>query len=121
MKLELDQNQIEIAINEKINSAVVEALSGYAIKQAIATTVTESVANGSVAEAIKQAVAKVDKTRLVEALAAQIERTTTACVCRLLETSFIDMMMNLQGYQSFQTKERAEFAANMRAELDRSK
>lgn len=101
MNIELDQTAIAATINAKATQAVQAAFGGYEMQKAVAEIVTTEVAQTVVADAIRQAVASIDKTALTQALAAELQRTTTRAVATMLNEGLVDIVCKLRGIGNY--------------------
>ena len=110
MKIELDQEVIDVAINKTATKAIAEALSGYSVTSSIAEVVTNQVATGAIAEAIRKAVEDVDTAKLTQHLAAEMQRATAKAVVNVLQEGLLSIVCKIRGigdYSDDDKKERA--------------
>ncbi len=115
MKLEIDEVAIGKAINASATAAMAAALGGHDMHRAVAQIVTEDVARGAIADAVKQAVAQVDRSALVTALAAELQRATTRAVVTMLNEGLVDIVCKLRGIGNY--GEDVQRRAAVKAEL----
>lgn len=85
MKVELEQDVINKAIQDSATKAIADALKGFSVISAIADVVTEQVAHGAITEAIKNAVQNVDTDDLIKHLSKEMQAATTKAVVVLLQ------------------------------------
>jgi DNA-binding protein YbaB len=118
MKIEIDPQAMELALQDTALAAFKDALGGWEVRQALAKAVSREVMEGIIAQGVRDAVAKMDLSRLSNALAAQMERAATAAVVRLLHDSFVECILRLRGDRSYgDTEEGRKVRAALRAEL----
>jgi hypothetical protein len=114
MNIQIDQSQLDQAVNTHINTAIQQALQGYSVKDAIGKQISESVASGVLAEAIDSAIAKVDTGALTTHLANEIQRATTSAVVSILHEGLADLIMTIRKVPSYdQEKMKTERAIIM--------
>ena len=117
MNITIDQEQIDAGINQHINAAVLNALSGWEIKDAISKKITSSVANETIGKAIEKAIEQFDTETLTQALAEQIQITTTKAVTKIIKTGFIEVLMKLQGIPDYDDKKKDAARERLEAEI----
>ena len=116
MKVTIDPATLEDAVNEKLGEAIVEALGSYKVRDAVASSLSDSMVGGVIKESIDRAMEAIDTESLVSSLAVQIQRTTTAAVCTCISEGFIETILNLRGIADYDTEKRQLARAELLAE-----
>ena len=101
MDIKVDNETIEKAINENINKAVVNAIGGYEIQQAISKKLSEDVAYKAIGEALDKAIAGIENNKLSQAIAEEMQRTIIKSVSHVVKESTIAIILKLKGIQEY--------------------
>ncbi len=117
MQIEISQEQVNAAINEKINEAIVKAVGSYSVTEAIGSAVSEAIASGAVGDAINQAVGKMDTGMLVNSIAAEMERAVASGVGNMIREGVVEMCVNMRGVPDYDKEARSQARSEVIAQM----
>ena len=102
MEIKINTEAIEAAINASASKSIESAMGGYQAQQAIAAIVTESFSSEVLRDSITKALAQVDREKITTALAEQLQKKAISATVLLLESTFAEMLTQLdcRGYVS---------------------
>ena len=113
MNIELNNTEIEKAINENMTEAINHSLSSYDVRQAVSSRITDSVANGVIKESLDKALLNIDTDALTKHLAEQIQKSMTKAVSMILRQGLCSTMMQLSDIPSYEKEARERKEAEL--------
>jgi regulator of protease activity HflC (stomatin/prohibitin superfamily) len=116
VQISLSEEQIQSAIDSSVATAIQNAIGGYSVQSAIGQKITNEVIDGAIGTALHEALKTLDVSALAKSLSEQIQRTTTAAVCRLVRESMVEMILKLRGkteYSSGYKEEREKLSIEL--------
>lgn len=119
MDIKLNEEELQEAINSKMNKAVENALMDYSIQKVIAEKITQSFACGVIGEALDKALASMDVTELTTVLAKEISKATTRAAVHILTDGLIETLLNLRKIPDYDDKKRSAARMELAALLKR--
>jgi len=117
MEIRISQEQLDKAINENVEKAISNALSGYSVQAAIADKITNEVATGVIGDSLNRAISEMDTDKLTRAISEQIQKAMISTVNHILTEGLISTILELRKIPSYDDKKREQAAAEIRVML----
>ena len=111
MNIEIKHEDIAAAIQGTATKAIAERMASYEISSAIGKVVTAELAEGCMAEAVRLAVRDVDTASLTRALAVELQRSITAAMVSVLQSSAVEIVARIRGVESYASDRKAQMAS----------
>ena len=106
MEIIINQDEVTKAINNTVNKAINDSLSGYDVQKTIASVISKEVAEGAIAEAIKQATSNIDTAALSKVLATEIQKATTKAVVFILHEALLTIVCKLRNIGDYSPEDK---------------
>ena len=109
MNIEIDQKTVDSAVEELVKSGVAEAIQGYGVREdAVKASLSEAFENGNLAKSIQEGIANVNTDHISQAIALQLQRTSTHMVSELLGEAVSKIVCDLRGLSTYDNDDKAE-------------
>lgn len=108
MNIEIDQKTVDSAVEELVKSGVAEAIQGYGVRDAVKASLSEAFENGNLAKSIQEGIANVNTDHISQAIALQLQRTSTHMVSELLGEAVSKIVCDLRGLLTYDNDDKAE-------------
>ena len=109
MNIEIDQKTVDSAVEELVKSGVAEAIQGYGVREdAVKASLSEAFENGNLAKSIQEGIANVNTDHISQAIALQLQRTSTHMVSELLGEAVSKIVCDLRGLLTYDNDDKAE-------------
>lgn len=108
MNIEIQQETIDQAIEGLVQSGVKEAIKSYRVEAAVKERLGLAFQDGNLAESIKQGVANVNTDQITQAIALQLQRSSTHLVSELLGEAVAKLIADMRGLRDYDDDDKAE-------------
>ena len=103
MKINVDHEQIQRAMDEHVGKAVESALSSYGFQKQIEESFVSHMVEGAIGEAMQSAFNRVNMEDLSDTMSAELTEIASRATVSIFAGVFAEMIARTQGAQSFQS------------------
>jgi len=116
MELKIDEKVVETKMNEVVNEAVEQAVSGYEVGKLVREKIANEVVKGALLKGLEAAIDRLDIEAMTTALARELQRATVSAAVGLIRENAAQTVFKLRGHHDYD-KDAAKKLQAIRQEL----
>lgn len=121
MEIKINEQDLEAAINSKIQIAIGSALEGYGVRSAIEEKLTSDITYGLIGDALQNALEQMDTGNLTNVISIEIQRAMVSAVTHVIYEGLASILTDLRKIPSYDEKAREKARVEILAAIRREK
>ena len=115
MNINIDEKQLQEALDKQATTGVRNAMEGYAIRSAIEKAVAEAVLPDLIRTSVVEAASQIDIARLTQCLAKEMSRSVVKGVQAVMQDTMIEVILKMRGIPDYEREKREKARAEIKA------